>query len=409
MPTLTREDNVQFAIHPYRELLLSTQRGSLLKAKIRQLAEHHGEYIRLIKHSNSQIEAVFSREPGFLLGESVWHHFGKPNNLIYCEALPEGKQAILVVVRSGMVYLDTKMPCDSIPEELMSLLASQNPYDIYISGDVPISEHKTAGKFHLEPKLVNSFNQLDGDLFPVLNIQEQYQLQPLDVGLRSGEFHRNYLPWILLVIAMMALAFWQTRPDEQQKKPHTSQHRIIMNSYQLLRHSPDPRVQLNDISYLARLGSTIPGWEVKQLNSDGYHTTLEVRSMGGPYHVIQRWSRRYHASWRMNGNQVQLGFYKQHRPRQILARLNNLDDVMVDMIDRIQHILPYNAIEVGQFNRQGKTRQVRVNILLQKLSPGILALVGQQLAGMPVKLNAIHLALANGLLTGAIQITIVGK
>src|SRR5687768_4951897 len=103
MPTIKRADGAQFAIHTYRELL-KLQRPALMKNEIRLLAQNHGEYIRLFKQNQKNLEAIFSRDPGFLLGESVWHYFGKPSDLIYCEALPEGQQAIVVVIKANTVY-----------------------------------------------------------------------------------------------------------------------------------------------------------------------------------------------------------------------------------------------------------------------------------------------------------------
>src|SRR5579871_5629462 len=145
MPILKRDDGAQFAIHTYRELL-EPIKTSLLKTEVRMLAQNHGEYVRLFKQPNGQIEAVFSRDPGYLLGEALSEYFGKPNDLIYCEALPEGQYAIVVVIRSGVIYLDSRIPIVSIADEFTALVTGNNRYQIYIYGNIPLSEMKEPGK-----------------------------------------------------------------------------------------------------------------------------------------------------------------------------------------------------------------------------------------------------------------------
>src|SRR6185436_11059386 len=118
-----------------------------------------------------------SQESGYLLGESIWHYFKRPFDLIYCEAIPGTTEAILVIVKAGSVYLDGSFPVDSIPEELLVFRTQQNNFYIYIQGNVPISERPSPEKFSLDPSSVRSFKVLDTPVFPTLPLVKTFQLQ----------------------------------------------------------------------------------------------------------------------------------------------------------------------------------------------------------------------------------------
>src|SRR5439155_12402343 len=113
-------------------------------------------------------EVAFSQDAGYLLGETVWHYFKRPMDMIYCEAIPNTTEAILVIVKSGSVYLDGSFPLDSIAEELVIFLTQQNNFEIYLYGDVPISQEPEAGKFSFEAGSVKSFDALSKPVFPTL-------------------------------------------------------------------------------------------------------------------------------------------------------------------------------------------------------------------------------------------------
>src|SRR5687768_7707453 len=118
MPYITREDGERFVIPSYRDVL-SIKKESLLRKEILLLSENYGEYIALQRKNAEQYEVAFSNEPGYLLGETIWHYFKRPYDLIYCEAIPNTSEAILVMVKSGNVYLDGTFPLDAIPDELL--------------------------------------------------------------------------------------------------------------------------------------------------------------------------------------------------------------------------------------------------------------------------------------------------
>lgn len=140
MSYITRSDGEHFVIPSYRDVL-SSERKSQLKKEIVALSQNYGEYITMQRKNALQYEVAFSPDTGYLLGESIWHHFKRPVDMIYCEAIPNTSEAILVIVKSGSVYLDGSFGLDNIPEELIVFLTQQNNFEIYTYGDVPLVEH----------------------------------------------------------------------------------------------------------------------------------------------------------------------------------------------------------------------------------------------------------------------------
>ena len=105
--TIAREDNIVFAIHVYRASLPLQRRGLML-SRIRSMAVQHGQFVR-VRRRDRELDLVMSRDNGFLLGESVHEYFGRPKHMLYCEALPGGRQVMLVVVRDGRIVRDTQL------------------------------------------------------------------------------------------------------------------------------------------------------------------------------------------------------------------------------------------------------------------------------------------------------------
>ena len=96
MATVIRKDGLHFIIQAYREVL-PIRKKSLMVRDVKQLTEQNGQFLRLFKKGEKNLEAVFSKEPGFLLAEIIREHFGHPENLLVCEALPDGKILKLIV------------------------------------------------------------------------------------------------------------------------------------------------------------------------------------------------------------------------------------------------------------------------------------------------------------------------
>lgn len=411
MPILKRDDGIQFAIHAYRELL-PPAKMSILRQEIQNLALSHGEYVCLFKLPNGQTEAVFSRDPGFLLGEAIWQHFGKPNDLIYCEALPEGHFAIIVVVRGGSVYLDTKIPFANLHDELASLVTGVNQYDIYIYGDVPISSKKERGKFTFDPAQVKSFTILQQPVFKTLPVDDSLQLKPLEFALRFQKIV-NKTPLIIIgVIALLLLAGWWYLHQRSKAPPPQATPQVNVDPYFAYRsalRSPAPQKQIAELSSLVTILYGLPGWQATGVTFTGSNYTIQLNSLGGTVEFLNRWVRTRNMSMTLTSQGVTLAYPSNLPNRAAPNAIYPLQQVIYVIIDKVDNVMPQRSVVLGSTVALPYYQSATLTIQVNNVSPSVLTLIGRQLINLPVKITAAQLAINQGLLTGSISLTAFGN
>src|SRR3990167_1660901 len=200
MPILTRNDGAQFVIQAHRELL-TYKRKSLLSQRVRHIAEGRGPFASLIKKRASQYEVIFSHEPGYLLGESVQYYFNQAQNLIFCEALAKNSGFLVVVVRKGMVCLDTVITENALHTVLAPLLVGDELFQVVTFGETPFKEN---AKHPVLPScLIASFEKLDNSLFERLPKLPVLKLLSLPLVLKPE--HVIFRPTFLITIATMMI------------------------------------------------------------------------------------------------------------------------------------------------------------------------------------------------------------
>jgi hypothetical protein len=418
MPILKREDGIQFAIHAYRELL-QPAKISIMRSEIRMLAQNHGDYVRLFKLPSGQIEAAFSRDPGFLLGEAIWQYFGKPSDLIYCEALSEINYAILVVVRGGSVYLDVKIPFADINDELASVVTGDNQYAVYIYGDVPISDTKQVGKFVIPPAQVASFTRLEKPLFPFLPITEDLQLQPIEFALRSGVLTRA-INWRLLGIGaivffiLLGIYYWATRPTPAKPEVNTPIVRHApadpYQAYKAALRAPAPEKQLAEVAAVMNAVYVLPGWQVSSVTFATGHYTIPVSSMGGSISGLDQWARNHGMHLSLTAQSAILSTNSHLSPRATPQNIYTLQPLLYYIIDRMDQILPQHSVSLGASAAVANYKTIALTITLSGIAPNVLTLIGRQLANLPVKITKVQVTPGTGgLLSGTIELTILGN
>ncbi len=221
MPYITREDGERFVIPSYRDTLRARS-ASILKREIQLLSSNYGEYITLQKKAADRYEAAFSTDTGYLLGESIWNFFKRPADMIYCEQVPNTTEAILVIVKSGTVYLDGMFAIDSIPEELVIFKTQSNHFQIFTFGDVPISEHPEDEKFSFDVGSVELFSQLDSPVFATLPLYKNYHLEIVDIVLKNqgiGVFPAKQLLGVVVIFGLIWMG-WQFLEAHKHELPH---------------------------------------------------------------------------------------------------------------------------------------------------------------------------------------------
>ena len=417
MPYITREDGERFIIPSYRDVL-SIKKPSLLRREVLLLSSNYGEYIALQKKSASQYEIAFSPDSGVLLGETVWDYFKRPRDLVYCEAIPNTSDAILVIVKSGSVYLDGSFSIDSLAEELVIFKTQQNNFDIYIYGDVPISQMPAEGKFSFDAASVKSFTILDKSVFLTLPKVKYFQLQLVNTVLKAQGI--DVFPTKKIAIGVLAIGLlWMgwTYISTHEKETVIPQAFLgIVNPYQVYISqltSPNPAVLIRQMINNTALFFTIPGWSLDSF----FEKTIDnnpimdatVKSMGGRVNVLYQWAEKNKVTVVLTSDGFHLVAPLIPMNRLEPTVIYRLDKVIANLIDRLSYIIPGNPLDVGGFSDKGSYKEATATIKFNAISPTMLNLVGQQLKMLPLVLSKVTVVVSNGNLTGSIVLTALGN
>lgn len=410
MPYITREDGEHFVIPSYRDVITAKQKAAL-KKEILLLSQSYGEYITLQRKGTSQYEVAFSPDPGYLLGESIWHFFKRPLDLIYCEAIPNTTEAILVIVKAGSVYLDGSFPLDSISEELIIFLTQQNNFEIYLYGDVPISQTPEEGKFSFEAASVRSFTVLDKPVFPTLPLVKAYQLQLVEQVLKShgiGVFPTKQLVSGLVILGLL----WMIYSYYSTKKPVVQPVAVKANPYQgylTALESPAPDQEISTFIETLKLFATLPGWIPKQMNYANNSLTVSVISSGSKIENLYGWAKQNNAKiiLRPEGIYINMMFSVPKRP--IPTKIYGATDVVAAITDHLMNIYPGNHIKLDDFASKGVYTQIPLTITVTDVTPMIVDMIGKQLKDLPVVLQSINLTYDGGKLNGTILLETLGS
>jgi len=411
MPYITREDGERFVIPSYRDTL-SAKKISLLKREVLLLSQNYGEYITLQRKDNIRYEIAFSPDLGYLLGETIWHYFKRPSDLVYCEAIPNSTDAILVIVKSGSVHLDGRFPIDSIPEELLIFRTQQNNFDINIYGDVPIVKTPEPGKFAFDSASIKSFTVLDSPIFPTLPTVKAFQLKPVDTVLKSqgiGVFPAKKALTVIVTLGIMWMA-WVYVSTHKKELPQVIVG--VVNPYQTYLDtlsSPDPFQEIARVVESIRLLYTIPGWSPQQLTYEKGIFRSAVKSKGARTDILFKWANRNKAMIEV----LPEGFYVQwpifNAKRLPPDTISKLKDIIGNLIDRLSYVLTGDHMEVGQFVDRRIYQQSIIKISFTNATPSTIELIGQQLKGLPLILDKVTIVVDNGSLTGSINLEALGN
>lgn len=413
MAYITRDDGVHFVIPSYRDVLSAKQK-SLLKKEILLLSQNYGEYITLQRKNANQYEVAFSAETGYLLGESIWQQFNRPSDMIFCEAIPNTTDAILVIVKSGSVYLDGSFPVDSIPEELVIFLTQQNNFEIYTYGDVPITQLPEEGKFSFEANSVKSFTILDKPIFPTLPLLKIYQLQLVNTVLKAhgiGVFPVKELIGLIAVVGVIYLIYsYMTAPAVEVVQQVVMPSAAPVNPYQGYNDeltSPAPDVEIKQFLDNLKVFLSMPGWAPTEINYSKGVITAPIKSQGGQAEALYFWAQSSGVSLNIKRDGVFVSMNLNVPKRSIPVKIYPIDQLLTKLVDNIAAIYPGNTLSISDFSRKGFYTSVKLNIALTNISPLFLNLLGEQFKGLPIVLEGIKLVLGDN--SGTITIEILGS
>lgn len=411
MPYITREDGERFVIPSYRDVL-RTKSKSVLKREILLLSANYGEYITLQKKASDLYEAAFSVDPGYLLGESIWFYLKQPFDMIYCEAIPNTSEAILVIVKSGSVYLDGSFPVESIPEELVIFKTQENNFDIYIQGDVPISEIPEEGKFYFDASSVKNFTILDTPIFPLLPLYKNYHLQLVDTVLKSQGI--GVLPIKQTIIALVSIGLlwmvWNFITTHKEEIPTT----IIgpsspYQAYITQLTSPDPVQILQDISKKVTLLLAIPGWLPEDMIYGAGTLTAQMRSFSVQTNILYDWAKKNNATVEITTDGFFVNFPITTPNRNPPTKIFRMQDIIARLVDRLLYVIPGNVMKVGTFVKLNAVTETELIIQFSIVPPITLDAIAQQFKDLPLILTNVHMKLQAQGLSGTITLKAFGN
>lgn len=412
MAYITREDGERFVIPSYRDVL-SAKKQSLLRKEILLLSENYGEYITIQRKNVNQYEVAFSPDPGYLLGETVWSFFKRPLDLIYCEAIPDTSEAILVIVKSGSVYLDGAFPLDVIADELIIFRTQQNFFDIYIFGNVPISNKPEEDKFAFDPSSIKSFTILEQPVFPTLPINKAFQLQPVEQVLKSRGIGGFPLKTILIILGVL-VGLWVAWIFLAETKPEIPQVIIqAANPYQPYINAlstVDPQRSLHWLALKTQLLLTIPGWTVVSVDYTAQTLRASVKSQGATTHLLFDWAKRNNAQVSIESDGFHLLMNENNFARSHPTTIHSLNSVIAALVDSIAAIMPGNSLALAEELNKGRYLERQITIKFTGITLGTFELIGQQLKNLPLVLDNVSIKIDElGYLSGAIIIRALGN
>lgn len=411
MPYITREDGERFIIPSYRDVL-SAKKPALLKKEVMLLSTNYGEYITLQRKNVDQYEAAFSPEPGYLLGETVWHYFKRPPDLIYCEAIPNTTEAILVIVKGGSVYLDGSFSVDSIPDELIIFRTQQNHFEIYIQGDIPLSETPEEGKFSLDSSSVKSFNVLPEPIFPTLPTIKTFQLRLVDIVLKAQGIGVIPIPKIVAGIAIIALIWLGFTYLPSGKKEISATFISAIDPYQSYisaMTSPSPTSEIESVTAQIAKLYTIPGWLPNKVDYASGAMRANVKSSGTKVNVLFKWVGNNNATLLIASDGVYLTLPVKVYNRANVKTISSLQQVIAEVIDRISTVSPGNNLTLATMTDRGRFFETQLTISFTDLSLEMLNLLAEQLKGLPLVLMKLNVAIDNGTLSGILVLKALGN
>ncbi|WP_423063114.1 hypothetical protein [Candidiatus Paracoxiella cheracis] len=401
MTTLTRNDGTQFVVQAYRKLLTNTKK-TILSQHVRKIAEQQGQLIRLFKKEPSgYYEAVFSHEPGYLLGESVKHYFNQAQNLVFCEALPNSTDVLVVIIRAGVICLDALIATENLHQKLATFTAEHHPFQIITSGNVPLKEKTAAGGFSLPADLVASFETLEDPLFPRLPTLASFQLLPLAVALKSEHLtsHLTSISMLGVIVVIGFLCWWILSPTKLVI--HTRAEQVLPY--------PAPEKQLDELVQTIQILYGLPGWKASTITFYNNDYKITVESNGGNLEALNTWAKRNHFGYQLTAHGAVLIKHSTLKNHFAPTSIYPNQQVLELIIDQLNELLLGNHVTLERTIKRGDIKETILSINLQNKSTLLLSIIGAQLKNLPITINKISLITQEDSINGTVNISVWGK
>lgn len=407
MTILVRDDRTQFVLQPYRELL-TFRTAKLIIKEIRFLAQQNGQYVRLFKQKDRRYEAVFSRDPGCLLAESIWRYFNEPEELIYVEELPDHQNAVVVIVHKGAILFDAKLPLNSLIDELSSLLTLKTKFNIYLYGNVPIAQAAENDKVIFDEEHVLSFTRLQTSVVSEIDAHARLNLLPVEEAIAEQNFERNKIIasvcFAVVIISLLGGYAWYARTFTTvpvAKNPYSG--------YQSALRSPSPTKQLNELNNDCVQFYSMPGWVATHVNYNESGATVTVHSLGGTLTELLNWANGAGIQVKLTTHGAMLFMPTRIAERKTPTTIAPVTPTSAEIIDEMMQLFPGKSVAIESTHNHGVYKSIDLTITFSDIAPDILGLMGNALHQLPVQLKSISTQFNDGLLTGSVSIIVLGN
>ena len=417
MSLLNRPDGVQFVVQPYRERIAIGKRAVMVQ-RIRLLSEQHGQYVMLFPLAQDAIEAVFSKESGYLLGETIWTRFEKPPYLIFCERLSkENNQVLLVVIRANEVYLDIVVDNEKLRSELLPLMTMQESFRVITCGEVSLKSIEAPGGFILSKNLVNSFEELKEPVFKNLPVLASAQLLTLLLALKSPLLGSRISPTMIAVVsaAVLVVVWWVYAVNPPTTKAVTVQNVVAEHpdlsyvDFYAAMKTPAPEQQLAELAQMVKIFYGLPGWQPSGIRYTGNQYNIQMDRQGGALQWLTQWVSAQHYSLSLGSKGAEVAVASQLQERLRPKALYPLSQVMASLIDQLDSIFPSQAVSISDPKIFGQTKSRMITINLVDASPDTLVLIGNTLGdNLPLSIAAMNVSFRSGLINGSVQLSVWG-
>jgi hypothetical protein len=416
MSLLTRPDGVQFVVQPYRERIAIGKR-SVMAQRIRFLADQHGPYVLLAPLIPGAIEAIFSRESGYLLGESIWTYFDKPPYLIFCERLSkDNNQVLLIIIRANEIYLDALVDNDKLRSELLPLMTMHESFRVITSGEVSLGQKEDTNHFELPKNLVTSFEIAKEPVFKSLPVYKQVRLLTLPIALKSPLLGHRISPAILGggIAVILAVIWWiyYVYPAERQA---VSLPQLVAQlpdeayaSFYTAMKTPAPEQQLIELARITQSFYSLPGWQAGEIRYDDGQYRVKLIRQGGTLNWLNHWVYQHHYLLNLHAEDAEVAVPSQLTPRSTPKAMYSISEIMASLVDNLDRMFMNQNISISEPRIFGMTKLRTLTINLTDATPDTLLLIGKTVGGLPLSVTGMNVSLRSGLLYGSVQLSVWG-
>jgi hypothetical protein len=337
--------------------------------------------------------------------------------MIYCEAIPNTTEAILVIVKSGSVYLDGSFQIDSIPEELLIFKSqTNNNFSVFIHGNVPISQTEEEGKIAFDADAVKSFEVLSEPAFPTLPTVRTFQLQLLDVVLNAYGIGALPIKKIVIVVGSLLFVYFAYDYIASHKKVVIPTTFIpVSNPYQAYTEqlaSPDPAKLLHNLVPALNSLYSIVGWAPGKMTfTPGEPSKLRVGLLraGGSVESVLAWGSQHGIKVEILTDGLYVNLVIPSSRRDAPKTITSLQSILSTMMDRMLYVMPSTPIQLTAINDRKVFSEADMTMVIPEATPVILDVISTYIAGMPLVLTKADFQINDGYLSGTLTFKALGN